>query len=81
MRKPYKNCMYYYIKLFENDLENHRVMEEQPNHFRRDLACRSGVLDSWIAVQLLKVGCKEEMVLRALAYQLNQRLQAILKQE
>ena len=41
MKKPYKHCMYYYIKLFENDLTNHRVIEDKPDRFRRDLNCRN----------------------------------------
>ena len=41
MKKPYKNCMYYYIKLFENDLTNHRVIEDKPEKFRRDLNSNS----------------------------------------
>lgn len=46
MKKPYKNCLYYYIKLFENDLTNHRVLEEQPHHFRRDLTSMLSHLSS-----------------------------------
>lgn len=64
MKKTYNKCMYFYIKLFENDLTNHRVIEEKPDHFRRDLA----------SIQILKIGSKEELVLRAFAYELNQRL-------
>ena len=40
MKKPYKNCMYYYIKLFENDLTNYRVIEDKPEKFRRDLSSK-----------------------------------------
>lgn len=37
--KPYKQSMYYYAKLFENDLWNHRVEESKPLKFRNDLSC------------------------------------------
>ena len=45
MKKPYKNCMYYYVKLFENDLGHYRVLEDKPVHFRRDLPCGGGYGD------------------------------------
>ena len=37
--------MYYYIKLFENDLTNHRVIEDKPDRFRPDLNCKESF--SW----------------------------------
>ena len=40
MKKSYKNEMMYYVKLFENDILNHRVIEDAPLKYRRDLASR-----------------------------------------
>lgn len=40
MKKSYKNEMMYYVKIFENDILNHRVIEDAPLKYRRDLASR-----------------------------------------
>ena len=40
MKKSYKNEMMYYVKLFENDILNHRVIEDAPLKYRRDLESR-----------------------------------------
>ena len=56
MKKNYKSDLMYYCKLFENDILNHRVIEERPAKFRRDLACiafacissRFPVIEGWL---------------------------------
>ena len=38
LKKSYKNCMYYYIKLMENDITSHRVLESKPTKYRQDIS-------------------------------------------
>ena len=40
MKKSYKNEMKKKEKIFENDILNHRVIEDAPLKYRRDLASR-----------------------------------------
>ena len=62
MKKNYKSDLMYYCKLFENDILNHRVIEEKPAKFRRDLAgiafacisSRFPVLEGWVQGRIVR---------------------------
>ena len=77
LKKSYKNEMMYYVKLFENDILNHRVIEDAPFKYRRDLASRGIERRLSAGLIVLKVGSKQELYVQMFAYQLNLRLKAI----
>ena len=80
--KLYKQSLYYYFKLFENDLWYHRVLESKPLKYRHDISSMLIMIHfHLLAILLVKLGSKEEIVMRALAYQLQLRLKSINNQE